>query len=389
MVARVPQKKKGGVRWLNRRRLSGLTTRFNPWIGCSKVHTGCTHCYAEADMDKRRHRVKWGPQGTRNRTSDDYWKQPLKWDREAGIKASNLEIDVPPRVFCGSLCDVFEDWQGPIVNAQGDVILKPYLESERHLRDSCPIEQLGQDMQGWQPVTMTDLRRDLFELIDRTPNLQWLLLTKRPENILGMWAEPVGPLDEATWPGKPRLNVMLGCSVSDQETADRLIPDLLKCRDLCRGLFVSVEPLVGPVDLSALPGPGGWTIDSLNGVWTREYGPTFDEPGNIEDQDGPALDLVIIGGESGRQARPCNVAWVRSLVEQCRAAQVACFVKQLGAHIVDDRMMVEWPAARIEPLITPYRCAATAESYRIYLRDPKGGDMSEWPEDLRVREWPE
>jgi protein gp37 len=108
---------------------------FNPWIGCSKVHAGCAHCYAEADMDTRRGRAKWGPQGTRSRTSDANWKLPLKWDRAAKLSLQSWEYAVQtavseydqvepyerPRVFCASLADVFEAWDGPICDAKGNV----------------------------------------------------------------------------------------------------------------------------------------------------------------------------------------------------------------------------------------------------------------------------
>lgn len=81
---------------------------FNPWIGCAKVHAGCANCYAEADMDKRRHRAKWGADGTRSRTSAAYWKEPHKWNRDAGLE------NVRRRVFCASMADVFEAWPGSV-----------------------------------------------------------------------------------------------------------------------------------------------------------------------------------------------------------------------------------------------------------------------------------
>lgn len=134
---------------------------FNPWIGCARVAPGCVNCYAEADMDRRRGRVKWGPHGTRSRTSDDYWHEPAKWNKQA--EASGIR----QRVFCASLADVFEDWGiEPILDHRGEVIIGP---------------------DGLRRITMTDLRRDLFALIDQTPWLDWLLLTKRPENIIKMW----------------------------------------------------------------------------------------------------------------------------------------------------------------------------------------------------------
>jgi protein gp37 len=184
---------------------------FNSWIGCTKVHEGCAHCYAEADMDKRRHRVKWGPQGTRSRTSDAYWRDPVKWNREAQSAGERH------RVFCASLADVFEDWQGPIVNSHGIPL---------HRGDAWHMKEKYVPMEGiWigkSLATMSDLRRDLFGIIDQTPFLDWMLLTKRPENILRMWP----PLANAnlTVPLRQMLqrdNVWLGTSISNQATANK------------------------------------------------------------------------------------------------------------------------------------------------------------------------
>ncbi|MEN6449613.1 MAG: DUF5131 family protein, partial [Thermoguttaceae bacterium] len=123
------------------------------------------NCYAEADFDIRRKRAKWGPNGTRVITSDAYWRQPLKWDAAAAQSGTRH------RVFCASLADVFEDWQGPILSSDGTIMGKEYRAS------------------GGNRLTMGDVRQRLFELIDSTPNLDWLLLTKRPENIRRMWCD--------------------------------------------------------------------------------------------------------------------------------------------------------------------------------------------------------
>ena len=173
---------------------------FNPWIGCSKVHTGCLNCYVETDFDKRRHVANWGWNGTRVRTKDAYWQKPLKWNADAsrsGCKEDGL-------VFCASLADVFEidlDWG------------------------------------------LTKWRNELFELIDKTPFLTWQLLTKRPEQIAYMW--PFLRSGDVF-----RRNVWLGVSVSDARTADEMIPRLLACQYLAQNLFVSYEPAIGQVDFT-------------------------------------------------------------------------------------------------------------------------------------------
>ena len=320
---------------------------FNSWIGCTHVHAGCKNCYAEADMDKRRGRVAWGPNGTRSRTSEDYWKQPLKWDRAA--KASGERR----RVFCASLADVFEDWQGPIVDARGEGLQVDGLGAIRRLSENATGRP-------WLPLTMDRLRRDLFSLIDATPSLDWLLLTKRPENVRRMWNavddRPAGNLQ------KHRKNCWLLTSVSDQPTADTMIPHLLACRDLVPVLGLSCEPLLGPVDL----GLDEMFVDLDNG------------------QQSPGIDWVIVGGESGPGARPMDLRWARGIVEQCKAAGVVCFVKQLG----NNPKITYRELCMIRPNTPAVDCSpGTIDDFP--LRDRKGGDMEEWPEALRIRQFPE
>lgn len=317
---------------------------FNPWIGCTKVHAGCTHCYAEADFDKRRHVATWGPAGTRVVTSLANWLKLRVWNRKARMTC------VRSRVFCASLADVFEDWRGSMHDSHGDPVVD---------RDQSSIK-------------MPQARRMLFDLIDETLALDWLLLTKRPQNVSRMWPLPANGRD----PGDPlvarRDNVWLLTSVSDQATADAMTPELLKCRELTPVLGLSCEPLLGPIDLTP------WLFSPDGFVSTPDRGPVHRLDG------GAAIDWVIVGGESGPNARPCNIDWIRSIRDQCRAAGVPVFVKQLGSNVVDANstsadtfaMDVCWP--------TGFR----QDGQRIILRDKKGGDWSEWPADLRVRELP-
>ena len=169
--------------------------------------------------------------------------------------------------------------------------------------------------------------------------------------------------------------VWLGTSIACQEDANRNIPELLKCRDLAAKLFLSIEPLVGPVDLTQVIADDGDSLDVLGG-----YGRA------IGGASGPfvPVDWVIVGGESGPNARPCDIAWIRSIVRQCKDAGVPVFVKQLGAKPLvplapsDDH----WPGMHADPR---WRSDGMAT---LVLDDPKGGDHAEWPEDLRVREVP-
>lgn len=264
---------------------------FNPWMGCTKVSPACANCYAERDFDHRYKKVQWGPSGTRVVTSDANWQKPLTWNRTAE------SLGVRHRVFCASLADVFEDWHGPMHDAKG--------------------RQLA--------LTMNDVRIRLFDIIDRTPNLEWLLLTKRPENISRMW--PTWEDAPAEYDGKPAYmnNVWLGTSVENQEYADKRIPELLKCRDLSPVLFLSCEPLVGSVDIEH---------------WLFNY----DSPGVY---CGPSINWVIAGGESGPNARPSDANWFRSLRDQCEAASVPFHFKQWGEFNVDGLRVGKKVAGRL------------------------------------------
>jgi protein gp37 len=325
-----------GIQW--------TTHTFNPWVGCQRISPGCEHCYAET-YDKRVGGVpknqradpnvpetRWGPRGRRTRTSGSNWRQPLKWD--AAAKAAGERH----RVFCSSLADVFE-----------------------------------------QRAELAPWRTDLFELIRSTPHLDWLLLTKRPASILpfiensimharyGTYAAPRLNKPLAQWLeqwvlGSPPANVWLGTTVEDQQRAIERIPALLSVPAVVR--FLSMEPLLEAVDLDgAVASPGG-------------------EPCGLKcaRERGAGIDWIIIGGESGHGARPFELAWARSLLRQARAAGVAPFVKQLGASASDAENGLAGRSLEVHP------DAAVLVSRRLV--DPAGGDMNEWPADLRVREFP-
>ncbi len=292
---------------------------FNPWIGCTKVSPACKHCYAERDMDHRFGKVQWGPTGTRSITSDANWLKPLKWNKEAG------ENGIRYRVFCASLADVFENWTGPIIDHKGKTLR---------------ISEDGRitDCTDWtRPLTIGDVRQRLFNLIDATPNLDWLLLTKRPENIKQMielirldggTTGRLAELDIDTPAHRYyRRNVWLGCSVENQEYADKRIPDLLKCRDLSPVLFLSCEPLLGPVNFERIP-IKGYNLPHLDvlrkGCWPDSW------LGFTNSHNAPSIDWVIAGGESGPNARPSHPDWFRSMRDHCQAASITFHFKQWG-----------------------------------------------------------
>lgn len=275
---------------------------YNPWWGCVKVSPGCEHCYAES-FSKRVGQDIWGPAKTTKRRvfGDKHWSEPVKWN-EAAKKAGERQ-----RVFCASMADVFED--------------HPQL---------------------------IDARRRLLDLIVRTPHLDWLLLTKRPENINWMIEEATGFSESDMWFHAVGDHVWMGTSVEDQANADKRIPELLRVPARVR--FLSCEPLLGAVDLFHV-GTEDW--DVLHG-WKAKAN---NDRGWANT---PLIDWVIVGGESGHGARPMDLAWADSLISQCERATVPIHVKQLGSVLAKE----------------------------MGLNSVKGGDWNEWPEQLRIREYP-
>lgn len=321
---------------------------FNPWRGCTKVSAGCANCYAETGS-RRNQRVlgTWGPQGTRVVASESMWREPLRWN-QAAAKAGERR-----RVFCASFADVFESWGGLMADSNGDTL---FAKDEQWTAIADPDSA--------QPITMNDVRKRLFRLIDATPNLDWLLLTKRPENIAKMMPAyfPGGYIAEAGTMNQegPRENVFLGTTVENQEAADERIPHLLNAPAAVR--FLSVEPMLGPVDLRP-KAPDTYSrlgVDYHSGIDSTKFPYANDRVLNCF----PKIHWVICGGESGHDARPFVLGWAKDLRKQCLNASVPFFMKQIGAN----------PTNR--------------EGLPHSINDKKGGDMSEWPEDLRVREFP-
>jgi len=322
---------------------------FNHVIGCSKVSAGCANCYAEADFDKRRGIAQWGPHGTRVMTTDSYWKKPLTWDRKAAKEG------VRRRVFCASLADVFEDWQGNVRDSKGNAAL---------ICDACGSINRGEDgtefcqCSRYKPrmewASMADVRRRLFDLICRTPNLDWMLLTKRPENALQMMVD--AGLYASANPSLPcpQPNLWIGTSVENQEAADERIPMLLNVPSVVR--FLSCEPLLGPVDLASVKNPGGenWSRINVLHRWTDGTTST-------------GIDWIIVGGESGPNARPMHPDWARSLRDQCHSAGVPFLFKQFG-EFVDE----------LHPATNNLGFEKSDDSFVKYQRQYPGGEVVDY-----------
>ncbi len=252
---------------------------FNPWWGCTKVSPGCLHCYAES-LDKcYRGGRNWGRGAPRQVVAESTWREPHKWEHKAAASGKRI------RVFCGSMCDVFD------------------------------------------PEAPAKARQRLFELIRNTPNLDWQLLTKRPQNIARYL-----PTD---W-GNGWRNVWLGSTVEDQKRAAERIAILRAIPARIR--FLSCEPLL-------------------------EY---------LGDLDLRGIHWVIVAGESGGNARPFDVMWARHIQQQCASQRVAFFAKQLGAC----------------PFCGKIALDIATDSGR---RDSHNGDFNMWPRELKplmVRQFP-
>jgi hypothetical protein len=179
--------------------------------------------------------------------------------------------------------------------------------------------------------------------------------------------------------GWPLPNVWLGTSVEDQAAADARIPALLETPAAIR--FLSCEPLLGPVDLRRYLSSGGVTCANCG---DGTPGACCGSPMKVEDA---SVDWVIIGGESGQRARPFDIAWARDLIRQCRDAGVKVFVKQLGARPYES---VDHLTAALATALGDPPSGRGEPFYPIALKDRRhGGEPGEWPEDLRVREFPE
>lgn len=286
---------------------------FNPWWGCTPVSAGCKHCYAETFATVRLRLPIWGQNAARRFFGDAHWQEPVRWNKAA------KRAGVPALVFCASMADVFED--------------RPDL---------------------------TPHRARLFALIAATPWLIWLLLTKRPQNMPRLAPEAW----RTAWPS----NVWAGTTTESQTTAAERVPCLLEVPAAVR--FLSVEPQLEPVDLNppTCPDCGEHSFvlaDDNATPWCGECETEMCFYAWLDacaDERQAGISWVIQGGESGTGARPFDLAWARSLRDQCKSAGVPYFLKQLGAR----------PQHGGHDFLPHER-----------LTDSHGGNEKEYPVDLR------
>lgn len=328
---------------------------FNPWFGCSKVSEGCAHCYAEQSSPAKVARSKghetWGKGAPRIRTSAGNWQQPLKWDKHAQKS----------RLFQGF---IWRQWGESTTVDQPDSFriladTEDYPSEERKTKEFTQTE--WEALPRYRPRVFcasladwlddevpTEWLYDLLDLIQRTPNLDWLLLTKRPENwrsqLLkyrqGHSSDRADDFIDSWLDGTPPHNVWIGATAENQQRFNERYMPLAEIPAKLR--FWSMEPLLDSIDFTAV-----------------HYDFSFKSK----------FHWVITGGESGskEKARHCHTDDIRDIVSQCELFDVPCFVKQLGTNPV---------------------AAGRDQKDLIAMRDKKGGDWSEWPEALRVRQFP-
>ncbi len=363
------------------------TAVWNPTTGCTRVSVGCDNCYAFALHDKRY---------VSNLDAAKAWaKATALTDPDlvrAALAAPTGELVRAFRAAGARLPFTARQYDVPFSRVQ-------VLDDERldaPLREQKPQRYFVDSMADLFHEAVPDLLLDrVFLRMALARRHTFLVLTKRPERMRAYCAKALGesgldinaeldhvaplltPAERAeacAWAlryqfgPEPPPNIWLGTSVEDQAAADERIPHLLATPAAVR--FLSCEPLLGPVWLG--PAFLGGRLDGAISFAKK-------------------IDWVIVGGESGPRARPMDLAWARSLVAQCRAAGVAPFVKQLGRMPFDGGMTLpgqHWTEEQqkaAEWITVP---GYSAYQRALHLRDRKGGDMDEWPEDLRVRELP-
>ncbi|MFO0806715.1 MAG: phage Gp37/Gp68 family protein [Gemmataceae bacterium] len=351
---------------------------WNPTTGCTRVSDGCRNCYAFQLHDMRHEAHKAGKSVPAQYAKpfkelqmfEDRLTAPLSWRKPRRIFVNSMSDlfhkDVPEvfidRVFAAMALAEWHTYQ--------ILTKRPERMAEYFSRAEYRTGRIAAAVEGFAAVLPWKKQRRVGDMAVTSPAGVY-------EGLMGGWRSPL-----------PK-NVWLGTSVENQDAADKRIPHLLSVPAAVR--FLSCEPLLGEVNLRR--------------YFHHSYRcPAYVPPprpvsyaGQGEGCTCPRLHWVIVGGESGPGARPCRVEWIRSIVDQCRAASVPVFAKQLGGNIVTRNDMIEdafngkdgWPDPHVEHNIHGFREDHQGADCRVRLVDKKGGDPAEWPADLRVRQFPE
>lgn len=340
---------------------------WNPVVGCSKVSEGCRNCYAMPMAKRLASMAAADLARGLNPGRKDAYARVVKYKDGVPLPQWNGHVECVADALTIPL-----GWKKPrtvFVNSMGDLF-----------HEDVPFDFIDR----------------VFAVMALCPQHTFQVLTKRPERmaeylacggarrgihvynaaaeiIICDWSKMPGDMASTRSSGGswwPLPNVWLGTSCEDQAAADQRIPHLLRCPAAVR--FLSCEPLLNGIELGFPQGCRGCNHPgNIMPVWNSN-GRCSRCDGTRQERE-TEIHWVIVGGESGGGARPCDIDWIRDIVGQCRGAGVACFVKQLGAMAVMPRRT----------------CAIECGCGLHYgFRDPKGGDPAEWPGDLRVREMP-
>ena len=357
---------------MDKSRIEWTDATWNPVVGCTRVSAGCDNCYAVPMTHRLASMAETGDRGVGRkamyhgltvlngrgdrhfngvvRTVPEALTVPLRWKR-------------PRRIFVNSMSDLFHK-----------SVPFGFVDRVFAVMALCPQHQ-------FQVLTKRPER--MAEYFRRTVTFDGVTLTTIESIVLsaiqtcndvlgrGFGDERHAYENSIPWPFP---NVWLGTSCEDQDAADERIPHLLRCPTAVR--FLSCEPLLGPIELAAFL---GHIHEDTLGVENQKHAPgPFHDPWHD-----PLLHWVIVGGESGPNARPCEVSWIESLRWQCREAGVPVFIKQMGSNVgmtgPTGPEVREWGDTEI---------VRFADGVRLILKDKKGGDPDEWPERFRVRMWP-
>jgi protein gp37 len=336
--------------------------------GCRRKSPGCENCYAERLISTRLRRTP------KYEGLAVYGKNGPRWTGKARLWPADLSMPIrvrqPARIFVADMGDLFyEEVPDEVIAVVFGVMALACHHTYQVLTKRADRMQALLSTLSLEACIAAAVRADV-------------VCTKRQSKAIRDALPADSPFrsnaEGSLW---PLPNVWIGVSVEDQARANERIPALLDTPAAVR--FLSIEPQLGPIDLTridafrsppwpaSLPGEPKTYLDALRGTGLRpsQFGVS------IESDLGRHVDWVIVGGESGPGARAFDIAWARSVVAQCREAQVPAFVKQLGAHPIrttDDDDLESPPGLR----------------HQLPLRDRKGAAPSEWPADLRVREMP-
>lgn len=311
--------------------ISWCDSTYNHWWGCQKVSAGCLNCYIPRTVPLRMRGYQLGQ--PRILTSEANRKQPFKWNKKPWV--------------CGE-CGRARDARGHKDSLSLCVCGASNDSSHRR-------RVFAQSLGDWlDPEVPIEWLAGLLDTVFQCDQLEFILCSKRVEH----WKRrlrtaynslpnnhPRMHLFEDWLAGTPPKNITVLTTAENQEMFEKRIVDLLRIPAARHG--ISAEPLLGPIDMRECPSSGSSDL--------------------VFNSSGATIDWVIVGGESGRAARPCNIDWIRDIVRQCKAAGVATFVKQVGSN--------------------PIALGGSVPLGWKIPRHPKGGDPEEWPEDLRVQEF--